>query len=101
MITPGELCVGDFITVHSWIHEERDVENFLYGTVTKITHMDHSFEGDPFVIRAICLPFIVVDDVRHTNGCYAYHSQISIDTRRVVLMPLTKEYIKALTGKEV
>ena len=89
MITPGELCVGDFITVHSWIHEERDVENFLFGTVTKAKHQNHSFTGDPFVVTAICLPFIVVDDVRHIDGNYAYHSRIKLDTRRVVLMPLS------------
>lgn len=69
-ITPS---VGDWITVLNWI-----------GVV------DYSYVGDPLLVVAVDAPFLAVQRRRDT---------FNIDTRQVVLMRLSSEYVEALACK--
>jgi len=94
IISTGELAVGQFVTVLNWkpiIIEEPTFGSF--GETTGIqtrTHNDNSYKGEILEIKAVDLPFVVVKRV-----CYSGNS-FALDTRRVNLMELSEEYVKAL-----
>jgi len=96
IISPGELSVGQNVTVLNWlprVHEEIGYENFA-PTLIKTTHVDHSYEGDVLNIKAIDLPFIIVEEARKYKM-----GPFKLDTRRANLMELSEDYVKAMKGE--
>jgi hypothetical protein len=95
MISPGELSVGQYVTVL----ENKPFETFsedLLGTVQTATTIDRSGMGEVLLVIAINLPYIVVERCSNLNSI---NTRRSIDTRRSILMELSKEYIEALNNK--
>ncbi len=91
-ISPGELAIGLFVTV---VENKPFIENSpsMFGETQTITHTDRSGMGDIHTILAIDLPYIVVRrEYENTSQNFNY----KIDTRRTVLMELSKEYTEAL-----
>jgi hypothetical protein len=90
LITPGELAVGQFVTVLEWepiVHEPDGM-----FTTTKTVYRDNSYKGDVLKVAAIDLPFLIVD----RQSKYEFErNAIKLDTRRVSLMELSPEYINA------
>lgn len=91
VISPGELSKGQFITLLEWEPIVHEADGFF--RTTTYTVRDNSYKGDVLQVVAICLPFIVVNNL---NGCFG-DNNIDLDTRRVKLMELTEEYVKAAT----
>jgi hypothetical protein len=92
MISPGELSVGQYVTVL----ENKPIETLSEDSldiVQTVVRMDRSGMGEVLLIVAINLPYIVVERCSDLNFRY------TIDTRRSILMELSKEYIEALNNK--
>lgn len=112
MITPGELAVGQFVTVHHWLNdnspenkknkEETEEDSgdvwqdsdlpFFGGVTTKKTFINNSFKGDVLEIMAIQLPYLVV---KNRSDTIIYERPIHLDLRNVALMECDEAYIKA------
>jgi hypothetical protein len=94
LISPGELHVGQFVTVFAW----EPYEAFSGGLAGDFnlplvaTHVDHSWEGSVLEIVAVNLPYIAV---KNRSDTYLKHA-FDLDTRRVSLMELSPEYILAM-----
>jgi hypothetical protein len=93
MISPGELSVGQYVTVLENKSFETLSEDSL-DIVQTVTRIDRSGMGEVLLILAINLPYIVVE--RRSNLNFRY----TVDTRRTILMELSKEYIEALMDKQ-
>lgn len=93
MISPGELSVGQYVTVLENKSFETLSEDSL-DTVQTAIIVDRSGMGEVLLVIAINLPYIVVERCSDLNFRY------TIDTRRTVLMELSKEYIEALMDKQ-
>lgn len=92
MISPGELSVGQYVTVLENKQFETLSEDSL-DTVQTTTIVDRSGMGEVLLVIAINLPYIVVERCSDLNFRY------TIDTRRSILMELNKDYIQALNNK--
>jgi len=92
MISPGELSVGQYVTVLENKQFETLSEDSL-DTVQTATIVDRSGMGEVLLVIAINLPYIVVERCSDLNFRY------TIDTRRSILMELNKDYIQALNNK--
>jgi hypothetical protein len=68
--------IGMWVTIESW----------------KNGNVDRSYKGDPLKIISIDLPYIVVKTLNRL-----LHA-VSLDTREVNLMILSKDYVEALGG---
>lgn len=97
MITPGDLTVGDFITIESWVPWDRNVETATDGnpfappTLTKVRETDGSWCGEVFEVASIALPFIIL----HHHSKYPIDRfNRTFDTRKVRLMELPDDYVK-------
>lgn len=97
ILSPGELAVGMFVTVHN--HAPYTKEHVSDGglfsgptVVTTKTH-DRSWYGDVLTIKAIDLPYIVF---QAENNCPTDKHISTLDTRRTTLMELSDEYVLAL-----
>ena len=105
MITPGELFVGQYVTVHHWLNDNspenkkhtnesdekyEDSNPFISLMCDTKPFINDSYKGD--VLR-IELPYILVHPIP-----YRFINVHSIDIRQVALMELSKEYVKVLTG---
>lgn len=93
MISPGELSVGQYVTVLENKSFETLSEDSL-DIVQTVTRIDRSGMGEVLLILAINLPYIVVERCSNLNFRY------TVDTRRTILMELSKEYIEALMDKQ-
>ena len=94
ILSPGEIAVGQFITVLEWLSREIPADPFggLFGGSPIVTqHKDHSWCGDILKVEAVDLPYIVVRET------YEKAKPFNIDTRELKLMELSKEYVKAMT----
>lgn len=92
-ISPGEIAKGMMLTVLEWepiVHEPDG-----YFTTTTRTIRDNSYKGDVLEVQAVDLPFIVVKN--HTG--YSGERPITLDTRRVTLMELSRDFIEAAKRK--
>jgi len=92
MISPGELSVGQYVTVLENKQFETLSEDSL-DTVQTATIVDRSGMGEVLLVIAINLPYIVFERCSDLNFRYI------IDTRRSILMELNKDYIQALNNK--
>lgn len=92
MISPGELSVGQYVTVLENKPFETLSEDSL-DTVQTTTIVDRSGMGEVLLVIAINLPYVVVERCSDLNFRY------TIDTRRSILMELNKDYIQALNNK--
>lgn len=91
-LQPDDIEVGMYVTVLEWNPQERTYNAggiFDEGQVITKVHRDGSWCGDVLIVRAICLPYIVVDGNRD------YMVGLQLDIRRLSLMKLTPEYVKA------
>ena len=93
MISPGELSVGQYVTVLENKSFETLSEDSL-DIVQTVVKMDRSGMGEVLLVVAINLPYIVVERCSNLNFRY------TVDTRRTILMELSKEYIEALMDKQ-
>jgi len=98
IISPGELSVGQSVTIYEWLPRDVPPDPFsgLFGGATTATkHRDRSWCGDVLKVEAVDLPYVVVS---HPNQSY-YDSNTKLDTREVKLMELSAEYVKAMSNK--
>jgi len=93
MISPGEITKGMALTVLEWEPVVNEGGS-IFGVMTTV-HRDNSWKGDILDVEAVQLPYVVV---RERDGCLS--GAITLDTRRVKLMELTPEFIKAATEKK-
>lgn len=99
LISPGELSVGQFVTIYEWLPIDVPADPFggLFGGATVATkHQDHSWCGDVLKVEAVDLPYVVVS---HPNDRIFSHNT-KLDTRQVKLMELSGDYVKALERHE-
>lgn len=89
-ISPGELHVGQYVTILEWLPWTTESLE-LFGDTKTITHTDHSWCGDVLKIEVVQLPYVIVS---HPNDFYLT-SSTKLDTRRLKLMELTPEYVEA------
>lgn len=90
-VAPEDLRPGDFISV---LNETFELPSFLWAD-SPIAGRDElvrirccaSGAGAPLKVKAICLPFVFVK----TSHGFAY----AVDVRRVQLVRLQKQYVKA------
>lgn len=94
MITPGELAVGQKITILQRHQREFEESDMFGGTITKKRQEDRSWYGDVLTVKAIQLPFIVVEIA---DSCFS--SPVKMDTRELVFMELNEDYINAARRK--
>lgn len=102
-MTPGELKVGDYVTVHS-INYAAQLPQFppnftpMFVNVQKTPEVEklESMSGMALEVTGICLPFIAVK-VNH----YGLEQMVVVvlDTRKVYLQQINKEYAMAVMGK--
>jgi len=79
--------VGDEVTVLEWHERTSDLDGRKFK--------DQSYVGDHLTVLAIDYPFIVVRRRNHFSK-----DSITIDTRKLVLKKLSKEFVKAITEKD-
>lgn len=98
MITPGDLTVGDYITIESWVPQDRNVEiatdgnPFAPPTLTTVRETDGSWCGEAFEVVSISLPFVVL----HHHSKYQHDRfNRTFDTRKLRFMELPEEYVRA------
>ena len=91
--TPGDLSVGDLITVHSWRDDEQpsswqesDPFTSMFGTMRGATRQT-ALCGEVLEVKAVQLPYLVVKA--------GLDLTLTIDTRLVVLMTISAEYARA------
>lgn len=82
MLPPDDIQVGKFITVFAW----------KLGT----DQNDGSFCGDVLLVKAVSLPYVVIDYLAH--GGRVVLSSVVLDIRKVELKELTAEYVDAVLG---
>lgn len=98
LMSHGDLAIGQFITIHSW-HPipvpNSDPFGLKSGEAWKgnseQTYTPTAYLGDVMEVRAVCLPYIVVENW----GTYP-STILRLDTRVLDLMELTPEYVKAI-----
>jgi hypothetical protein len=92
-LQPDDIQIGMYVTVLEWNPQERTYQSggpfSDYGEVVTKTFRDGSWCGDVFIVRAICLPYIIVD------GEHGYTVGLDLDLRKLSLMKLTREYVEA------
>lgn len=98
IISPGELAVGQYITVYEWLPSEVIDHAFgrLFGGATTRMYTDTAYCGDVLKVEAIDLPYIVIS---RPNESASYSGNTKLDTRQVKLMELSEEYVKAMERK--
>jgi len=74
IVRADDLEIGSVVTVHHWWRP--DLWDFL---------------GSPLGVKAVNLPFIVVQNVAEPD-----YPPVTLDTRRCALMSVTKEFVAAL-----
>jgi len=93
MISPGELQIGLWVTVHhwEWLVSPVDISG---NTICKIRG-DGSWVGALLQVSAISLPFVVV--IQHTPGRNGetFKNTIQLDTRQAILHELGPEFVKS------
>ena len=92
MITPGELSVGQYVTVLDHKPLENQSQD-IYGNLQTVSVTNRSGMGNLLSIVAINLPYVIVK--QHSGLNFQY----TIDTRKTILMELNKQYIEALNNK--
>ncbi len=93
ILSPGELAVGQLITILEWLPRETSPDPFggLFGSALVATQSrDRSWCGDVLKVEAVDLPYIVVKE------SYDNARPFKIDTREARLMECSKAYIDAL-----
>jgi len=94
MLSNVELEVGQKVTILEW--NAREIQSGgMFSTSTRIVR-DRSWVGDAMTIRAISLPFIVVDALSYNKP-----TRRTLDTRELVLMELSDEFLAIKNGKPV
>lgn len=90
-LAPEDVCVGDKVTVLHGVrlHDARVSEDGSISTVVMAIE-DNSWKGDVLVVKAICIPYVVAD-----NESRQVYGKLTLDLRRVTLMRLPEEYVKA------
>jgi len=81
MLAPDDISVGKYITIMEWK-----------------SHEDYSYMGDVLLVKAVSLPFVVVDYL--IRGGYVVLSGIRLDVRRVDFMALSPDYVMAVIGSD-
>ena len=89
IITPGELEVGQVLTILKW--KPRDVvhASMLFPTTTH-TIQDTSYVGDVFTVKAIDLPFVILSRGKDPHNL----GPITLNTDLVTLKELSPEFVK-------
>jgi hypothetical protein len=93
MISPGEIAVGMVLTILEWEPYVQEGDGIF--TMTRTVQQDHSWEGELMEVTAVQLPYVVVIERRSK-----WLIPITLDTRRVKLMELSDEFIKAKDRKD-
>lgn len=95
ILSPGELEVGMFVTVHNRApYTKEHVSDEGFGGLTVVTTKTHdrSWYGDVLTVKAIDLPYIVF---QAENNCPTDTHTSTLDTRRTTLMELSDDYVIA------
>ncbi len=93
IISPGELAVGQFITILEHDEIERVSGGFGFGMETITMQRPSWGLGEVFKVAAIELPYVAVTSKnRYSEGEMAR----SLDTRTMRLMELSPDYVKTL-----
>jgi hypothetical protein len=96
ILQADDFKIDMFITVHTGQMDETISEDFNMKEGVQSTSVlkieDKNYKGRVLRIRAINLPFIVVEFLTGDNNS----SFISFDTREYKLIKLSDEYVKAL-----
>jgi hypothetical protein len=92
MLTPGELAVGNDVTVVEAslfpVEVYQDSEGKMHGQ--KMSPALNMYKGIPMKITAVNLPYVIVESIGQP---------IVLDTRLVKFMEITKEYVEAAVIK--
>lgn len=100
LLSPGEISVGDWITVLNWkwdLQGNDSIDEGFGRTLTTV-RVDNSWKGSPLKVVAVDLPFIAVKDA---SSEYDWNrpNAIKLDTRQVDLMSLNDEMVRTLAIK--
>lgn len=96
-----DIDVGMYITVTQG--REYDASTSLFGGIfgvqtaaePQVRH-DCSYNGNVLRVKAISLPFIVVERLTGRHGCPYLATTLTLDIREVVLSRLTDEFVAAV-----
>ena len=89
-ISPGELAVGQYITVLEWNPTTSETSDGFFGTRV-VTHTSQLWCGEVLQVTAVDLPYIVA------KKCSDHLSltPARLDIRCCKLMELSPEYVEA------
>lgn len=84
MLTPGEIAIGQIITIFSWNEKRRSGGGLFHDSaIIEIENTDLC--GDPMEVIAVGIPYVRVKMVGNSQ-------HYVLDTRRVKLMELPREF---------
>lgn len=92
MLSPGEMSVGQIVTVFENKPYENEETSLFGDTVQKTKRQDRSGYGSVLRIQAIDLPYVVclyLDD-----NIYGQEFKVTFDTRRTSFKELNLEFAK-------
>ena len=94
MLSPGEMSVGQIVTVIENKPFESDVASLFGDTAQKIVTQDRGGYGDILRIQAIDLPYIIC---LYLNKDYCGGGfKVTFDTRRTTFKELKREFAAEL-----
>lgn len=93
LLSPGEVSVGQKVTVMSWKPRESISSLGLLSQIadTITTHVDRSYCGDVLQVTAVDLPFVVV---KRLTG-YTTGGAITLNASEMTLMELSDAFVTA------
>lgn len=82
------------LTVLEWEPVVHEADGFF--TTTATTYRDNSWKGSVLEVKAVQLPYVVVN-----NHSYCSGRAITLDTRQVKLMELSPSMVEAMIGRVI
>lgn len=96
ILSPGEVSLGQYITVLAWTPLE-SVHGGLFTEVQVLTRQDRSYCGSVLIVKAVQLPYVGVQEICQLSK-KPKDWVIRLDTRQCTLMELSPEYVETFTG---
>lgn len=91
LLSPGEVSVGQKVTVLSWKPREH-INLGGFGDTAVSVSQDRSYCGDVLEVTAVDLPFVVV---KMLKGLYNSGRPITLNTSELTLMELSDAFVTA------